>query len=267
MIARFLENLENNPSLFTSIAEDATRNGIYFWTTKPDKQKLLNYLRLAHLTHTWHWRGMFDDGPHTIQLPGKQPFTCGLMKANISVGLASWTSGLELAMIFRDNAAINVYAKVPFEPLGSRGGVTYESWAEPEMAFLQSVWTDPLAALGHLKHAIVEVQKDAESADRTAVLRQMFLPAYLLWEAILEGDGDRMNIVLRDKQLKWKAWHSQDNISRNKIVHQMDTGAVAALCYAHDHGLKITVQSDYLPEFLIKGDFPKLEWPDPEWKK
>jgi hypothetical protein len=29
---------------------------------------------------------------------------------------------------------------------------------------------------------------------------------------------------------------------------------------------KPSFQSDYLPEFLIKGDFPKLEWPDPEWK-
>ncbi|MEY3443116.1 MAG: hypothetical protein RLZZ519_1397, partial [Bacteroidota bacterium] len=175
IINEFLEELKSNSSLLTSIAEDATRNGIYFWTAKPDKPKLLNYFRLAHLTHTWHWRGMFDDGPHTIHLPGRAPFTCGLMRPNISVGLSSWTSGLELAMIFRDTAAIEVYAKVPFEPLGSRGGVTYESWAEPEMSFLQTVWADPVIALAHLKRAILEVQKEAESPERTAVLRQMFL--------------------------------------------------------------------------------------------
>lgn len=50
-------------------------------------------------------------------------------------------------------------------------------------------------------------------------------------------------------------------------MEYIDLAALAAVCYAHDQGIPIEVRSDYLPDFLIRGNFPKLQWPDPEWKQ
>ncbi|HHG83795.1 MAG TPA: hypothetical protein ENJ82_03515, partial [Bacteroidetes bacterium] len=43
--------------------------------------------------------------------------------------------------------------------------------------------------------------------------------------------------------------------------------ALAAVSYAYDLGFPVRVKSDYLPRFLVEGDFPRLAWPDPDWVK
>ena len=84
---------------------------------------------------------------------------------------------------------------------------------------------------------------------------------------VFTHNEELFNEKLHEQQKIRHDWHEAlGEESGNSIMEYIDLAALAAVCYAHDKGMKVEVKSDYLPEFLINGDFPKLEWPDPEWK-
>ena len=83
-----------------------------------------------------------------------------------------------------------------------------------------------------------------------------------IFKSIIENNNNAINKIIEDRLKKYKEYFSQPG-------NESDTNGLflyklAGLCaFLNDIGFKITIESDYLPKFLIEGDFTKekLTWP------
>ena len=257
------------PKGLSSVAAYAFPTALNYLYFNNDREKFLEYIRITHISRTWHWKGMFSHGPHHVQLPGGEPFTTGVMLPNIDVSLGTLIEGIYLALTLRDQGAMAVYRTIPFEPMRTRMGSDHQPFLHHWLNFLQTVGTDSPDIRRELDLAY---ELSAPSGDLTPLrvewLNYVFRPFVLLWKPILDNDPDMFNKTLRYQQKSWKAFYSVKEDRRSDgITSFYPMPALAAVSYAYDLGFPVRVKSDYLPRFLVEGDFPRLAWPDPDWVK
>jgi hypothetical protein len=265
-LKRFIDQLSDDPALLSSVAEDAS--SCWMFELLFEKTKHWNYLRIANLGRTWHWKTMFDDGPHTIHLPEVDPIKTGKVGTNIDVPFDTWVDGVYLAMILRDEAALKVYRAVPFEPLHNRLGAIMDEFNGFHHRFLVSIGVDDQEAGQSISNMFDHVRgkrADYESQDLFWV-DQVTIPYLDLWKALLANDESAFNVALRTQQKGWKKAYSSEDRLRNEIHGYYCMPALTACAMAFDRGMKITVKSDYLPVFLIEGE-RRMHWPNLEWVK
>ncbi|MES2734175.1 MAG: immunity 49 family protein [Bacteroidota bacterium] len=92
-------------------------------------------------------------------------------------------------------------------------------------------------------------------------LQSLFLPLIDVYLALLLGREDMFNETLYVALLKHKAYYeSEENgESRSSLPQGWVSLPLTAVCaLAHDRGLKREVESDYIPEWLVKGEFEGL---------
>lgn len=211
---------------------------------------------------------MQDEGPHHIHLPAREPIDCGRIKSNSDVDFGSWLEGIYIAMILRDIGAVKVYGEAAPEKVVRYGQNKPDPWEIPYIKFLNGIWAFDTNIVTYLKDALKGADPSHYSVERADYLLNIISPVMELWAMVFGKDEARFNAKLLEQQQLRHDWHEAlGEESGNSIMEYIDLAALAAVCYAHDKGFKIDVKSDYLPEFLINGDFPKLEWPDPEWKE
>ncbi len=79
----------------------------------------------------------------------------------------------------------------------------------------------------------------------------------LLFKAILEKDSNTANQLLEKRLILYKNSYEDDLSNPLSLYPYHLLGWCAFL---NDIGMEITIQSDYLPEFLVKGTFTKEKW-------
>ena len=143
-----------------------------------------------------------------------------------------------------------------------------DDWIGEEKRFFEHLEINNSDALKHLSAAKLALTELSKAKENFKVLAGFNIPIFEAWETILSTkDEKRINEAIKTHLLNWKAEYSKNSAQRNVINGYLSFAALAACCYAHDHGINITIKSDYIPEFLIRGEFPKLKWPNPEWIK
>jgi hypothetical protein len=259
--------LDNNSALLTSLGLGSLEVATFDWVIGKDKTKFLEGLRVAHLAITSHWAGMNQEGPHSVQLPNRNPLQCADIAPNSDITLGSWLNGIYLAMVFRDIGALKVYAEVDREWLTTLDGKP-DPWVVPYIDFLSGIWEFDPDLLANLHKALLGTDPSLYAAPRADYLLNIISPQMELWAKVFSRDYAVANQGLYEQQKIRHDWHEAlGDDTYNSIMEYIDLAGLAAACYLHDLGMQIEVKSDYLPEFLINGDFPKLEWPDPEWKE
>jgi hypothetical protein len=263
---RFLGKLNEIPFVLSSITKHSLKVATYSLVKLNSQSDFTKSLALAHLASTWHWKAMYDDGPHHIHLPGRQPFTANRIKSNASVDFDSWLNGIYIAMILRDIEAVKVYGIPDPEEIVRIGQWKPVPWEVPFIKFLNGIWAFDTSLLEHLKAALRGTNPDLYDAGRGNFLLQMISPLLELWAATFSDNSDFFNETLYEQQKTRHDWYAaKDEDAGNHIMEYIDLAALAACCYAQDSGIDIQVKSEYLPEFLIRGEIPEIRWPDPEW--
>jgi hypothetical protein len=267
LVTEYSDELQEMPFILTSLGEAAMETAIHEWVFNKDSKEALQGLRLAHIAMTSHWAGMDRTGPHTVQLPDKPILTFDEIEPNSDVGLGSWLNGMYLAMIFRDVEAVKVYSEVDRDWLTTLDGHRPDPWEVPYIDFLSGIWNFDPKLLSHLEKVLLGTDPELYPPLRADYILNILSPQMELWAKVFSRDAAVANQGLLDQQTLRHDWHEAlDEDTYNSIMEYIDLGALAAASYMNDMGLPVTVKSDYLPDFLIKGDFPKLEWPDPAWK-
>ena len=267
-LTRMLGNLPIRQLTLSSIGECALRLGEHAWRIEEDEAKMLDYMRIAHLAKTWHWKAMLGDGPFEIQLPGIEPVTCGRVKDNVDSDYGAWLSGIQLAMIFRDKSAMKVYLDVTYQDIVDRDDMTLDPWCEPYMNFLKGISLQDPKIMSYLFEALAKLEPTLYEPERAEFLLNVMSPVMELWAVIFAKPMDQVKFdaAVLESQETWHRFYSGTYFESSSYYEYVDKATLMAVIYAGFRGFKINLQSDYLPEFLVKGDFPKLEWPDPEWK-
>ncbi len=83
-----------------------------------------------------------------------------------------------------------------------------------------------------------------------------------IFKSVLENDNDRINTLIEKQILSHKEYYSIRGHEPN--TEGLYSYKVSGMCaFLTDIGFKITVESEYLPGFLIDGEFTKekLTWP------
>jgi hypothetical protein len=227
----------------------------------------LDYFRMSHLARTWHWHAMGYDGPHRIALPGIEPFETSRVGLNVDVNVPSLHIGICLAIVMRDFPRESVYRKINFDAISGLGGVQLDSWMGEETLMYAWLGVDNPKCLQHAAAARRRLEERSAETGKFKSQVALFCPIFEAWETILTTrDEAHFNGLIRTHLLNWRA--DRDAIKddgRNFIEGFLSFEALAACAYAHDLGMKVTVTSDYIPDFLIRGNFPRVRWPNPEW--
>ncbi len=267
-LPNMLAEVEAYPLTLSSIGQCALRLGERSWKMDNDTGKTLDYFRVAHLAKTWHWKAMLGVGPFEIRLPGISPFTCGRVKDNVDSNYGAWLSGIQLAMIFRDKSAMKVYLDVTYQDIVDRDDMTLDPWCEPYMNFLKGISLQDPKIMSYLFEALAKLEPTLYEPERAEFLLNVMSPVMELWAVIFAKPMDQVKFdaAVLESQETWHRFYSGTYFESSSYYEYVDKATLMAVIYAGFRGFKINLQSDYLPEFLVKGDFPKLEWPDPEWK-
>jgi len=226
-----------------------------------DLRKTILNFQIAHLSSSWHWYGMFREGPHEVRIPGIPPFTCGQMQPNIDVNLANLSNAIQLAIVLRDKNAIKeVYATVLHKKLSDRGGVNFDNWVIQEIEFIKLIFLDTARAVKHLENTISALKK-FESKLEPGEMGDYVGMGLQLWKlALTSKDSEGFNTQFKKYLLARKKYYTATPDRRNIIQGYFDLFGTAAAAYAYDQGMEIKIKSDYTPQFLIEGDFERTYW-------
>ncbi len=264
-----MEKVGSNPLLLATIADCELRQAAF--ELKEDwgsPYGFMHTIRNYHLCRTWQWKLTLSDGPHELDLIGTKQFVSERIAPSPFTNLKSWLEGMQVAIILRDKSAVAVYSEADEEDFLDLSHVGSDSWESPYFLFLRLL----LGADASKHDQLAKAQKAAMQAsldtDRAHYLNKIVIPTLELWDKALNNDGAQFNKVLYNQQVLRHEWHASiDGTTKPDILEFIDISALAAACHAQDTGIRVSVKSAYLPEFLVKRKFRPIEWPHPQWQK
>lgn len=93
-----------------------------------------------------------------------------------------------------------------------------------------------------------------QSDESSALLQRMWLPVMELYFLAHMGEQGEFNSKLEQHLLTKKQWIIENNEEDNS-GYWVDFPLLACCAYAHDRGLNVTVESDYIPAHVYRGEF------------
>lgn len=221
-----------------------------------------------------------------FMVANKEIETTGVFK-NSEIGSSNVVSGICAAQILRDKEKLSFYADIP---------VTFTEQANQEdiigelmMHFYQllikeEVTKDTAATVYQQITKLLDWEEykqyiKVEGFNSLAIWEDVFdarkpmveaqtLPVLLIYYYILTQDQAGYEEAVYEALLKWKTYFTLPKYTVNgqEIDHSTQSWGylslpIASACaYAYDRGMKLkTVESDYIPKWMIEGEFDGFE--------
>ncbi|MFI9274594.1 immunity 49 family protein [Kitasatospora sp. NPDC052896] len=177
----------------------------------------------------------------TIQATGPQYYA----------GPAQWITSFWLAVICREQGRMTELANVPLDLLRESGAVVDDyiyAWVDT----LQTYWSEGPELVEKLAAAMDGTDPEVlRVADRELVLKQLYPPINLFYR-FLRQDHERFNVELANA-LQWhQEYWTRDAERSRSLAGAVALGPLAVACLAYDAGFPIEVESEYLPQHLLK---------------
>lgn len=247
-----------------------------------------NYLYYANQLNLAWFRYVMNDGKAvTLQIADKAIETVGQFK-NESIGARNVMNGIVMALLLRDKKALDFYAQIPlsFTMQGNQEDLIWESMLLFYQVLIKGTGNE------HEAHgAYYEITKllDWDEYKRTITQKDNFLtmdvwqmlhkwrslmaqhitlPVLAIYHCILHKDQAAFEEAVYQALLKWKEYYTMQYVDEQgeERDHSIEPQGylalpIAAACaYAHDKGIKLeTVESDYIPKWMIEGRFEDFE--------
>ncbi|QEV51362.1 hypothetical protein CP981_06520 [Streptomyces platensis] len=168
----------------------------------------------------------------------------------------SWLSAFYLAVVCREKDRITSLCRVPLSVLrenGSRFGEYDYAWIDT----LQTYW---LGGQDLVPKLVTAVDATApEAVDDPETVGKLLYPPMEMFHRFVRKDRDGFNRALANA-LQWHKEYWSEEERAFQISGLVALAPLAMACIAHDAGIPIEVESEYLPAVLIKrnwcGEFP-----------
>ncbi|GHF90880.1 hypothetical protein GCM10018787_44590 [Streptomyces thermodiastaticus] len=163
----------------------------------------------------------------------------------------NWVTAFWLAVVCRDQDRMTQLSQVPIGLLRASGAV-YDEYIYHWVDTLQTYWTERPGLGEKITEAFRGTDPDVlHVADRELMLKLLYPPLELFLH-FLQRDVERFNASLvRSLHLHKEFW-AADEDRRLDTEGVVALGPLAIACLAYDVGMPIDVESDYLPEHLLK---------------
>ncbi|MER6086754.1 immunity 49 family protein [Streptomyces bluensis] len=168
----------------------------------------------------------------------------------------TWLTAFYLAVVCRERDRITALCQVPLSLLrenGSRFDEFQFAWIDT----LQTYWLGG-PDLGQKLVAAVDGTDPETVTDREAVGKLMYPPMEMFHRIVREDHAGFNRALVAALQWHKEYWTEEDRATT--IPGLVALAPLAMACIAHDAGIPIEVESEYLPAVLIKrnwcGEFP-----------
>ncbi|MFI0501494.1 immunity 49 family protein [Streptomyces albogriseolus] len=171
----------------------------------------------------------------------------------------TWLEAFWLAVVCRDQARMTRLCEVPIETLRASGAV-FEEYIYHWVDALQTYWLER-PGLGEKLVAAFDAS-DPERLrfmDREMMLKVLFPPINVFYR-FAGREADKFNeALIRGLELHKEYWTASEE-RQETGDGDIPLALLALACLAYDAGLPVEVESEYLPENLLKrtwlGEFP-----------
>ncbi len=176
------------------------------------------------------------------------------------VDAGTWLEAFWLAVICRDQARMTQLCQVPIETLRASGAV-FEEYIYDWIDALQTYWLERPGLGEKLVAAFDKTDPDQlRFVDRELMLKILYPPINMFYRFI-SRDPDKFNEALVQAVRLHKEYWTADVEERQETSDgDVALAPLALACLAYDAGRPIEVESEYLPEHLLKrswvGEFP-----------
>ncbi|MFJ3302510.1 immunity 49 family protein [Streptomyces sp. NPDC086549] len=171
----------------------------------------------------------------------------------------TWLEAFWLAVICRDQARMTQLCQVPIETLRASGAV-FEEYIYDWVDVLQTYWLEQPGLGEKLVAAFDGTDPDRlRFIDREMMLKVLYPPINLFYRFIGQ-DPVKFNAALVQTLTLHKEYWTADSEREESGDGDIPLAALAITCLAYDAGRPVEVESEYLPEHLLKrswlGEFP-----------
>lgn len=175
------------------------------------------------------------------------------------VDAGTWLDAFWLAVVCRDQARMTQLCEVPVETLRASGAV-FEEYIYHWVDVLQTYWLERPGLGDKLVAAFEGTDPDRlRFLDQETMLKVLYPPINLFYRFV-GGDADQFNAALVQALELHKEYWTANEEREESGAGDIPLAILAITCLAHDAGRPVEIESEYLPEHLLKrswlGEFP-----------
>lgn len=197
----------------------------------------------------------------TIKL-GEEAYLVDSAQKRIGVSLFDWWSLLGITLILREEGLRGKLLTF-FEDSAASSGDPF--WRRSTDLVLICLGEKPvheriieniksIARSGIVESHGAEGSDLVKSADGRAIREALWVPIMELYHFALNNDSAGFNTKLQVYLTDKKEWIGKNGEQDNSL-YWVDFPLLACCSYAHDRGIAVSVESDYIPEPLYSGNF------------
>jgi hypothetical protein len=219
----------------------------------PGADELCTALRMASATSAGLFRLMLSaKGESSISFGDGRRAMVRNTGVTSETHVGTWHTGFYLACIVRDAAALDELARTPVDAL-RRSSTTADDCMFLWVEALQAWHKDEAGAVAKLQAAIDATDIEEHEIEFEDYVLNMLVPQMQLLFRLITHEVGPFNESLQFALERHKKYWSSAKQKRSPMGF-LALAPLAFASLAHDAGLAIEVESDYLPGHLVGGD-------------
>ena len=163
----------------------------------------------------------------------------------------NWLTAFYLAAICRDNDRANQLAQVPVSLLRA-SGAEFDEYIYAWVETLQNAWFGRRETWDTLVTAVNGTDPEITQVASKELMLKILYPPLELFHRYQRQEAEQFNAALVDAVTWHKEYWTADEARSLSGEGLVALGPLAIACMAHDAGMPIEVESEYLPKALLQ---------------
>ncbi|MFF6824064.1 Imm49 family immunity protein [Streptomyces longwoodensis] len=163
----------------------------------------------------------------------------------------NWLTTFWLAVVCRDQKRMSQLCEIPLDRLRSPDGA-YDEYVYHWVDTLQAYWLQRPGLVEKLTATLQTSHPDAVTVAPRDLVQNILYPPINLFYRFVRKDEAGFNQALAEALELHKAYWTADEDRAEDPSGALALGPLALACLAHDGGIPIEVESDYLPKHLLQ---------------
>lgn len=171
----------------------------------------------------------------------------------------NWLTAFWLAVVCREQKRMTQLCEIPLDQLRSPEG-QYDEYVYHWVDTLQTYWLRRPGLVEKLIATLDASHPDAIAIAPRDLVQHVLYPPINLFHRFVRKDEEGFNEALVEALQQHRAYWTADEARAKDAAGRVALGPLALACLAHDGGIPIEVESEYLPKHLLQrgwlGEFP-----------
>jgi hypothetical protein len=193
-------------------------------------------------------------GPQKTLRLGDEPVRAAATGPRADAGPEPFRAAFLVAAICRDADALGILATTPLSAL--QAAASADECLLLRARALQTAWLRKPEALAAVDAALAAAAPDRARTTSPEQLRHEVLPELEALRALVMEDPRELNRTL-ERLLDGHRRFRGEGEARRDPAHLLSWGALGIAAMAHDRGMRLEAQSDYVPLRLVMGELDR----------